>query len=92
MGQWFFSCYVGGCSSVLFLVYEERMIVLMTCLCRTLAVVARPVGMFSIYFMPGGGGVMLFVDFIPFFVDFMVGGGGKGMSRNAFFMGYLNTY
>ena len=27
---------------------------------------------------------MLFVDFIPFFVDFMVGGGGKGMSRNAF--------
>ena len=56
MGQWFFSCYVGGCSSVLFLVYVERMIVLMTCLCRTLAVVARPVGMFSIYFMPGGGG------------------------------------
>ena len=35
---------------------------------------------------------MLFVDFIPFFVDFMVGGGGKGMSRNAFFLGYLNTY
>ena len=55
MGQWFFSCYVGGCSSVLFLVYEERMIVLMTCLCRTLVVVARPVDMFSIYFMPGGG-------------------------------------
>ena len=27
---------------------------------------------------------MLFVDFIPFFVGFMVGGGGKGMSRNAF--------
>ena len=46
--------------------------------------VARPVGMFSIYFMPGGEGVMLFVDFIPFFVDFKVGGGGKGMSRNAF--------
>ena len=27
---------------------------------------------------------MLFVDFIPFFVGLMVGGGGKGMSRNAF--------
>ena len=48
MGQWFFACYVGGCSSVLFLVYEERIIVLMTCLCRTLAVVARPVGMLDI--------------------------------------------
>ena len=38
--------------------------------------VARPVGMFSIYFMPGGG-VMFFVDFIPFFVAFKVGGGGR---------------
>ena len=86
-----FSCCVGGCSSVLFLVYEERMIVLMTCLCRTLAVVARPVGMFSIYFMPGGG-CNAFCRFYSIFCWFLGWRGGEGYVSQRIFRGYLNTY